>query len=467
MLFLLECCLGVDVFISVDGRRVLAGVIIIANLSLIAGPANAQTLLRGPGAAALDPMFRKVLQNPSEVDLNLAFARRAIELEDFEAAVATLERLLIGRSGLPLIRLELGMLYLRLKAPELAEAYLLQVLEATGVDPKARERAEILLEQTRKANAKGSFAMSLSLGTKHASNAVTRPTLANLIAYNDLQQEANPAIPDLELDTAETDKPDSGAATTGSISVSYSRELDGLTERRFNASLNQYTSQQNDKELASLDIEVTSLRMGVTLPLARNGKPPLTLSPYISANSLNTSTVDAYAVTGAVGMSVNGYAGARNPIAVSFELADKTHELAIDAPKDGGRYNIGVTLGHIHSHGGYTSLAFKIDETDAGTDYESSTGAVLNASYSQTWRGTRFGAGLGYKENKEGGIRPANPVIEKIRRDKDLTASLSLQRSFFGISADFAVNYIDRDSNIPKSRYDDLTGSLTFSRSFQ
>lgn len=445
-------------------RRAVLGLYCIVFSSL---PANAQTLLRGPGAAALDPLFRQVLQKPNEVELNLAFARRAIELEDFEAAVATLERLLIGRSGLSLLRLELGMLYLRLEAPELAEAYLLQVLEAKDIDATARQRAEILLSETRKANAKGSFAMSVSLGTKHASNAVARPRLSNLIAYNDLQQEADPTIADLELDSAQTDKPDSDTASTGSISVSYSRELDGLTERRFNASLNQYSSRQNDSDLSTLDIDVTSLRMGLTLPLARSGKSPLTLSPYLSGNSLNTSAVDAYAVTHAIGMSVNGYARARNPLAFAFELADKTHDLAADANKDGGRYNMSLTLGHIHTRGGYTSVAVKLDQTDADIDYESSLGLAVHISYSQTWRGTRWGAGLGWRENEEDGVRPAIPIIEKIRKDEDLTASLSAQRSLFGISVDLAVNYVDRDSNIPKSRYDDLSGSLTFSRSFQ
>ena len=70
----------------------------------------------------------------------MAFARRAIELEDFEAAVSAMERMLIGRAGLPLIRLELGMLYLRLEAPELAEAYFLQVLESNEIDDDARQR---------------------------------------------------------------------------------------------------------------------------------------------------------------------------------------------------------------------------------------------------------------------------------------------------------------------------------------
>ena len=116
-------------------------------------------------------MFREVLAAPNDIELNLAFARKAIELEDFEAAVATLERLLIGRADLPLIRLELGMLYLRLEAPELAEAYFLQVLETPGLAAEPRNRAEILLAETRKANAKGSFGASVSLGLKHSSNA--------------------------------------------------------------------------------------------------------------------------------------------------------------------------------------------------------------------------------------------------------------------------------------------------------
>ena len=259
-------------FYFASRQRVFAGVFIVASLGFGILPASAQTLLRGPGAAALDPMFREVLKQPNEVELNLAFARRAIELEDFEAAVATLERLLIGRSGLPLLRLELGMLYLRLEAPELAEAYLLQVLEATDIDATARERAEILLAQTRKANAKGSFAMSVSLGTKHASNAVTRPTLANVIAYNDLKEQVSPSLEGLEDVTVEADGPDSDTASSASLSASYSRELDGLNERRFNASVNQYTSQQNGSELDTLDISVTSLRMGLTLPLVRGAK---------------------------------------------------------------------------------------------------------------------------------------------------------------------------------------------------
>ena len=106
-------------------------------------------------------LCRKVLEQPNNVEVNLAFARRAIELEDFEAAVSAMERTLIGRAGLPLIRLELGM-YLRLEAPELAEAYFSRFLKAMK-STMTRANAPVLLAETRDANARGSFAFTVSL----------------------------------------------------------------------------------------------------------------------------------------------------------------------------------------------------------------------------------------------------------------------------------------------------------------
>lgn len=437
---------------------------------ILSSAAQAQTLLRGPGAAALDPMFRDVLQKPGEVDLNLAFARRAIELEDFEAAVATLERLLIGRSGLPLIRLELGMLYLRLEAPELAEAYFLQVLDDKTIAADVRARAEILLVSTREANARGSFAMSLSLGMKHQSNAVTKPELDDVIAQNTLRREIRPSWPNLsELDYPGL-TPDSDVSQNGSLSISYSRELDGLTDRRFNASLNHYGSLQGSEGLKALDISVTSLRLGFDLPLSRGGRTPLSLNPYFSASVLNTDAVDNYAVTMAGGMSVNGYLGQRNPLALAFEYGEKTHEEARDADKDGARYNVSLSLGHIHSSGGYSSVSLKLDRAEADNDYEAATGGALNLSHSTSLWGFRLGGSLGYRENERDGVQSGGfaPIPQDIiRHDKDATAGLSLGRSIFGVGIDLSLNYTHRESNFPEAQYEDLTGSLNFSRSFQ
>ena len=456
----------------------LSGAAVIFSLSLtVSQPLGAQTLLRGPGAAALDPMFQDVLQAPNDIELNLGFARKAIELEDFEAAVATMERLLIGRTDLPLIRLELGMLYLRLEAPELAEAYFLQVLEMPDLEAEPRQRAEILLEETRKANKKGSFALSTSLGLRHSSNAVTKPQRADMIAENELRKEFDDDwVNQLEnLDGVlqsyyDNNQPDSDASGSASIAISYSRELDGLTERRFNASLNHYAAQQASETLEALNIGVTSLRMGWVLPVNRQGKSPISIDPYLSGSLLDTHAESGFSTSAAIGISISGYYSPRRPISVSLEVGNKTHKLESDEDKDGGRHNIGFTLGHIHPRGGYSSLALKFDMTDTDNDYENLVGGNLTLSHSRPIGAYSLGGNIGWRENKRDGFQPAVsgfPQIEEFRHDKDLSLGLSLSRSFFGIGVSLGISYAERDSNNPGNNYDDTSGSLTFSRSFQ
>ena len=453
------------------GRTTACFLSIFLGTTAVIPSASAQTLLRGPGAAALDPQFRAVLEQPSNVEVNLAFARRAIELEDFEAAVATLERLLIGREGLPLIRLELGMLYLRLQAPELAEAYFLQVLDDQTIGRTVRERATVLLESTRKANSRNSFAAFVNIGVKHQSNAVTKPEIEDVIAQNSIRQSIQPQWPDLrEIDYPNL-TPESDVNYNGSISLSYSRELDGLTERRFNASINHFASSQASEDLEALDISVTSLRLGFDLPLARgSAKAPLSFNPYFSGSVLNTDVADGYAVTVAAGLSLNGYLLRRNPLAFSIEAGEKTHGEDRDESKDGARYNSSLSLGHIHNAGGYSSFSVKYDRAHADDLYEASTGLGATLSHSRPLFGFSLGISLSYRENERDGIQSNSfaPVLDDvIREDKDTNASISLGRSFYGVNTSFSVSYARRQSNIPDAQYEDVTGGVSFSRSFQ
>lgn len=446
------------------GHRAVFFFVGIVAVLLIGTQTMAQTLLRGPGAAALDPLFEDVLEKPNNVEVNLAFARRAIELEDFEAAVAAMERMLIGRAGLPLIRLELGMLYLRLEAPELAEAYFLQVLESDEVDADARARAEILLAETRKANARGSFAYTLSLGVKHQSNAVARPVFEDLEDQITLEQEFNDGV-------ARTpdggDTPDSDIGTNSTIGISYSRELDGLTERRFNASLNHYGSFQQGEGLDTLDVSVTSLRMGLVLPVVRQGKAPLSIDPFLTANNVNTDTVSGYSSTVMAGVSVNTKLRRNRPFALSFEAGSKTHKQEeVADKKDAVLGNISVTMGHAHQNGNYTSLMLRGSRTEAETDFESSDGGMINLSHSFRLFGRGLSASVGVAQTVRDDVA-ATDILPYRRRDTDITASLSTSWQVFGFAASLSANYIDRDSNIPLEIYDDLAATLNFSRSFQ
>lgn len=449
-----------------------------------AGALAQPKIVRGPGAAALDPSFQQVLRQPDDIDLNLAFARRAIELEDFEAAVATLERLLIGRTDLPLIRLELGMLYLRLEAPELAQAYFQQAAEDPTIDEVARQRALALLAETQKANARSSFGMSVSVSLKHQSNAVTRAAFDDLDEMTALQKQVNAAVAD--IDRENSDQPDSDVGGQASIGVTYSRELAGLVERRFNLGLNHFTSQQNDAALESLNINVTSLRAAFVLPLQRRSdQAPLSFSPYLSANLLSTEEVRDYSNTVSFGVSMSSFLTPRNPLGLTLEVGEKTHRRLgankvnnTDDGRDGGRHNISLTLGQSYRRAGYTGLTLKYDVVDALDDKEASTGAGATLSHNITWGGINFGANIGYRETERqanavtygtdsGTLQTIEVALDYARKDEDVTAGLTMSRKIFGVNMALGVSYIDRDSNIPSQKYDDLSGTLSFSRSFQ
>ena len=424
-------------------------------------------ILEGAGAASFDPLFEKILQNPDAVELNLAFARRAIALEDFEAAIATLERLLIGRAGLPLIRLELGMLYLRLEAPELAQAYFRQAIDDPTLAPDAKIRAETLLAAARKAGRRNSFAMSLRISAQHQSNAVTKPVLGDIQSQNELRQAINPTWPDLSNQSLPNLTADSDNSTQIALGISYSRALNGLTKRRFTAGLHYFTMRYSDENLQPLNIDVTSLRLGWLLPHANL---PFSYNPYMSATTLDTQETGNYSSSAAVGFSVNSQFFARVPMAFGVEAKLKHHKRASDEDKDGEHYNMVLNFGYIHAAGAYSALAIKADTMQADTDYESASGNSVTLNHSWQFGGLDFTGNLGWRDNKRDGLEVLQngvPVPDIIRHDEDLMVGFVVARKILGIGVALGINYIERDSTLPEQRYDNVTSSLSLTRRFQ
>jgi hypothetical protein len=69
-------------------------------------------------------LLRQILQNPSNVDTILAYAKVAAQVGDNEAAASALERLLLFKPNMPQVELELGAIYFRMGSFEIARSYL-------------------------------------------------------------------------------------------------------------------------------------------------------------------------------------------------------------------------------------------------------------------------------------------------------------------------------------------------------
>src|SRR5689334_17243449 len=135
----------------------------LGNAPMAVAPAHAQTpTAQTPAAQAqatpvaadkgdlskqYDAAFQEMLRQPANLDVLFKFASLASQTGDLEGAISALERMLLINPNLPRVRLELGVLYYRLKSYEVAREYLQGALKSPNVPSEVRTRAEQFIAQ--------------------------------------------------------------------------------------------------------------------------------------------------------------------------------------------------------------------------------------------------------------------------------------------------------------------------------
>ena len=95
-------------------------------------------------------LFQRMLEKPDDLDAAFEYAALSVQVGDLEAAVSTLERMLIFAPGLPRLQLELGVLYYRLSAFETARSYFEAAVAGPDVPEEVRSKVEQYLVGNRR-----------------------------------------------------------------------------------------------------------------------------------------------------------------------------------------------------------------------------------------------------------------------------------------------------------------------------
>jgi hypothetical protein len=120
-------------------------------------------------------LFDQMLADPDNLDLMFEYSLVSMRVEDYEAAISTLERMLIYRQDLSRVRLELGVAYFNLGSYEVAELYFDQVLADPSTPPDVAAKIARYKEVIETRTATSSFSLYASAGLTYSTNATLGP----------------------------------------------------------------------------------------------------------------------------------------------------------------------------------------------------------------------------------------------------------------------------------------------------
>ncbi len=402
-------------------------------------------------------LFDAMRADPQNLGLMFEYAGVSARLEDYEAAISTLERMLIFNADLPRVRLELGALYFRIGSYATAERYFSAVDSAPDLPEPVRQRVAKFRAEIAKRTRRHHVSGRVELGITHDSNASLSPTDRDVFAFGRRAQLTEDSL---------------GESDTG---VRFLAELS-----------HRYVFGDNDTEFWKTDMSVFGRRyedvdVGATEAFFIRTGPQLALDeqyfgpklrPFIDATHVRVDDEKLYS-EGGVGLEYRDILGEQWSSFATVRAGVRTHR-DNRSDEDGGIVDLrsGVAYSPLRDLVLTASIGAALDLADA--DHESNTeGSVrLTASFAydpglpiagDKWRLSGYVSGA-YRR-----YDAPDPVVtsEKARRDTDLRVGAQHVFNFRqGIYASVGVSALQRNSNLSNFELENVGVSAALGYSF-
>ncbi|MEM7545353.1 MAG: tetratricopeptide repeat protein [Pseudomonadota bacterium] len=405
-----------------------------------------------------EALFEAMLNAPDNLDIMFEHALTSIALKDYEAAISTLERMLIFNPDLARAKVELGAAYFRLGAYENARFYFEDVLERDNPPPEVEKRVIAFLDEIGKRTQTSGFVGRATAGVTYSSNANLGPPNENVLVGG------QGAI--LPEQFVESD--DVGFRAT--LSGRHFYDLEQPDGDVWLTDISAFSLHYLDETQG--DIDSVTVRSGPRLSLSNSTFGPR-IRPFVEADFVSAGNDPLFATFG-VGAEytdnlteqVTLFASAKSAYREYFERSFT----GFDAHTH--RVNLGLSYNPDPSMT-LTGLIFaETDQADSdfNTNYE--TGLRLSGTYrydsgleisDRLWSVSGF-VGATYRGFEEPRVDITDAVT---REDVDLRAGVSHVFQLTGgwyVQAD--ADFLLRESDIPNFDIDSFGVALSVGRSF-
>lgn len=423
-----------------------------AVVALAAGAALAQneTTDRAALLKKQDALFAQMFDAPDDVDLMFQYALTSIALEDYEAAISTLDRMLIYNPELVRARLELGGSYYRIGSYPIARLYFRQVLESDKATEQQKARAQLFLAEIDKRTDPSSFSGVFGFGAIFSTNANSGPDSRDILFDGVL-------IPGGLTDRDATSQTDIGATATFAVTHKY--DLGRVNEDFWQSDAVGYTQRYADTKAGATDVII--LRTGPRLSLTEDRYGPKG-RPFIEFDHVRSANEPLYTTIG-VGFEYSDTIDGQ--LSMNADARIGWREFDDNSTKDGP---------HLRSSIGFTYFADEVT-TLRGKTFLEWEGADFGGE-----RSTRIGVEGGLSYRYKSGLELANrrPWVANLtaraayrffdepgtstpnftRKDVDLRFGIG-NTAFLnsGVALSLRAGYQFRDSNIVNFDLDGFT----------
>lgn len=405
-------------------------------------------------------LFQRMLADPSNLDIAFEYAALSEQVGDLEAAISTLERMLVFAPGLPRLQFELGVLYYRLGSWSTAKSYFTTVMEQPLVPDDVRNQIGAYMGQIASREAGSQSFGEVGIGVRYQTNANAGPD-SPFVDIGGIEFELDPGALGAE-------------DTNGYVTARFRNSIDLAGQGdRFDIDVSAYGAIYREED--QLNTGVIDLSFGPNYNLAAIGIDNARLSLHGDFSAAILSGAPYIASVG-VGADLITTLDARTRLTLS---AEARHEEFYDSDlrpnssdRSGQRYGAGARIDYILTPDVALFTLLETTRTIAAVDYLSgwkvgASGGVIVSIGSPT--GGREDWALTGSAGIERDMADANdPVISPDAEMKNtgyVSAGLIVP-----VGESFTLNsnvtYSISDSNYDLSNYDNTAVSVGVSKRF-
>ena len=403
-------------------------------------------------------LFARMLKEPANLDVAFHYAEVSTKLNDFEAAIGALERMLFFNPNLARVKLELGVLYFRLGSYEMAKTYFTNAIKDPATPSEVRAKVKAYLDEIEKRLNPTSFSGFVQSGARYQTNATAGPSgpLVRVFGFEGI------------LDQKFVKQPDWNFFAQG---IAY-HSLDLQTQRgdTWETLASAYTAEQ--LKIRRLDATAVGVQTGPRI-VVDSGQSPgtgLSVRPYVGG-LLVALEEEYYLGSGMAGGAVTWLPSPGWRVEVGGDLGYRTFHNTEDYPTadlQTGRMTTGyASVRGPLLDGMWWQIRGAILRDDARDDSQSYLQRLFELFVSREFNINVMGATQRITLAPFAGItwtdyREPNPLVDPdvTRRDRERYFGLAIDDLLyknFGVGV--RVQYSRTDSTLPNFRTDNLSVS--------